>query len=158
MINNQVGFTTTPCDGRSSLHPTDIAKTVGAPVLHANADDPEAVIQVMQCKSAVFQGLTNLKGEYNWLSVHLRIGLFLSAAHRAAMSVAMRSQKRRCAASSAYPVLLLQACLIAADYRMRYGNDVVVDVVGYRRYVHFTLRCPSAVIPMFSPSMHSLVS
>ncbi len=45
VVNNQVGFTTTPCDGRSSLHPTDIAKTVGAPVLHANADDPEAVIQ-----------------------------------------------------------------------------------------------------------------
>ena len=53
-----MGFTTTPCDGRSSLHPTDIAKTVGAPVLHANADDPEAVIQVTMslccCPPAAF--------------------------------------------------------------------------------------------------------
>ena len=52
VINNQVGFTTAPCDARSSRHPTDVAKTVGAPILHANADDPEAVIQArLLCKS-----------------------------------------------------------------------------------------------------------
>lgn len=44
VVNNQVGFTTAPREGRSSVHATDLAKAVGAPVLHANADDPEAVV------------------------------------------------------------------------------------------------------------------
>ncbi|BDA49631.1 probable 2-oxoglutarate dehydrogenase E1 component [Coccomyxa sp. Obi] len=44
VVNNQVGFTTAPREGRSSVHATDMAKAVGAPVLHANADDPEAVV------------------------------------------------------------------------------------------------------------------
>ena len=44
VVNNQTGFTTSPGDGRSSAHPTDMAKAVGAAVWHVNADDPEAVV------------------------------------------------------------------------------------------------------------------
>ena len=43
VVNNQVGFTTCPTQARSGVHATDLAKAVGAPILHANADDPEAV-------------------------------------------------------------------------------------------------------------------
>ena len=45
VINNQIGFTTIPEDSRSSIHCSDIATTVGAAVIHANADDPEAVVR-----------------------------------------------------------------------------------------------------------------
>ena len=44
VCNNQVGFTTAPGCARSGPHPTDVARAAGAPILHANADDPDAVV------------------------------------------------------------------------------------------------------------------
>ena len=51
VINNQVGFTTSPQFARSSPYPSDVAKGVQAPILHVNGDDPEAV--TFACKMAI---------------------------------------------------------------------------------------------------------
>ena len=47
VINNQVGFTTEPNQGRSTTYATDIAKMLQIPIFHVNGEDPEAVAQVV---------------------------------------------------------------------------------------------------------------
>ena len=85
VINNQVGFTTDPRNGRTSIYCTDIARSIGAPVLHVNADDVDAVIRVAN---------------------------------------------------------------LAADYRQRFGADIVIDFVCYRRNGHNELDEPMFTQPL----------
>jgi 2-oxoglutarate dehydrogenase E1 component len=73
IANNQVGFTTDPADGRSTRYSSDLAKGFDIPIIHVNADDPEAAVAAVR---------------------------------------------------------------LALAYRRRFGHDVVVDLVGYRRHGH----------------------
>jgi len=56
IVNNQIGFTTTPEDSRSTTYATDVAKMIQAPIFHVNGDDPEAALWV-----------THIAFEFKWI-------------------------------------------------------------------------------------------
>ena len=55
VVNNQVGFTTSPAESRSSVYCTDVARMVAAPIFHVNGDDPESCIRVARLAFAFRQ-------------------------------------------------------------------------------------------------------
>src|SRR5207249_3562252 len=85
ITNNQVGFTTDPNDSRSTRYSSDLAKGFDLPIIHVNADDPEAA---------------------------------------------------------------LSAVRLALAYRGEFGHDVVIDIVGYRRFGHNEQDEPAYTQPM----------
>ena len=48
VINNQIGFTTCPSQSRTGLYCTEVAKTIRAPIIHVNGDEPEVVCEVFR--------------------------------------------------------------------------------------------------------------
>ena len=92
IINNQIGFTTSPRFARSSPHPSDIAKMVEAPIIHINGDDPEAVVY---------------------------------------------------------------GARIAAEFRLKFNRDVVIDLVCYRRFGHNEGDEPSFTQPLMYKKIRS---
>ena len=52
IVNNQVGFTTSPQEGRPTRYATDVARALEAPVLHVNGDDPEAAVHAIRLAAA----------------------------------------------------------------------------------------------------------
>jgi 2-oxoglutarate dehydrogenase E1 component len=71
IVNNQVGFTTDPVDSRSTLYASDLAKGFEIPVVHVNADDPEACLSACRMAMAYRQEfgkdfLVDLVGYRRW--------------------------------------------------------------------------------------------
>ena len=66
VVNNQLGFTTAPELGRSTVYATDVAKMVQAPIFHVNGDDPEACVRVVRARVRVPPGVPARTSSSTW--------------------------------------------------------------------------------------------
>ena len=55
VANNQIGFTTTPAEARTGLYCTNVAKSIQAPIIHVNSDEPELVSKCIKLAVAYRQ-------------------------------------------------------------------------------------------------------
>ncbi len=63
VINNQIGFTTSPSEGRSTMYATSGTKLLPAPIFHVNGEDPEAVAQVRAARARIPPHLQARRGD-----------------------------------------------------------------------------------------------
>ena len=63
IVNNQIGFTTSPAAARSGPYPSDVAKSIQAPIFHVNGDDPEAVVHVARIATEYPPAIQERRGD-----------------------------------------------------------------------------------------------
>ena len=62
IVNNQIGFTTSPEYSRSSPYPSDVAKLLQIPIIHVNGEDPEAVTQAIRARTLTGSSMPSRHG------------------------------------------------------------------------------------------------
>ncbi|KAL8435371.1 hypothetical protein ACSSS7_002559 [Eimeria intestinalis] len=124
VVNNQIGFTTNPVDSGSGKYCTDIAKAVEAPIIHVNAEDPEAVTFACELaleyrqkfKHDVFVdivGYRRVNGEYH-VAVVVAVAAAIAAAVAAAAAAVVAVVVAVVAAAVAAAAVAIAAVAIAA--------------------------------------------
>jgi hypothetical protein len=102
ICNNQIGFTATPQQGRSTRYASDLGKAFGCPIFHVNADDVEAVNRVFELAGKGFYSRASIfelagKGFYSRASVFELPGKgFYSRASVFELAVGLRTRASAC--------------------------------------------------------------
>ncbi|PWQ93475.1 2-oxoglutarate dehydrogenase E1 component [Leucothrix arctica] len=139
VVNNQVGFTTSAiADARSTEYCTDIAKMIGSPVFHVNADDPEAVINVT--RMAVDYRAKFRKDVFIDLVCYRRHGHNEADEPSATQPLMYKKIKARATAQSLYAERLIKAGVVTKE-----------DVAGYIADYRKALEDGASTVPHLIP-------